>query len=811
MDIFEETKNELLDITDRMHNVLAMARFMPGVGTPPFETWLKARDAMREQVEEGVLRVAVVGSIKSGKSTFVNSYFGGDYLKRGAGVVTAMLTRIRAGRTLGASLYFKTWEEVGEEINQATTLFPSFEPPPDGVDIRREADRVKLRAALENLGAERLISQDARNLNAVLLASYLDGYEKVLPYMNSGKARYDFKKDRFPEHKPFVSDESMAVYLKDLAISMSGDHSLESQVELTDCQGSDSPNPLHLAMIEDYLYKTHLVIYVISSRTGVRRADIRFLNMLREMGLSDNVVFVVNADMSEHETVEDCQRVAGRVAEEVALIRPDPDVYCFSALYNLFGAMDELSKKDRVRRGQWQADTEFVEYSNRQTGEFIRRVNNRLTDDRLALLLSGHVERIHTMAAGVEDWVSIHSRLLEKDSTGARDMFTELRRQQDGIRQIRLMIRHTMDGALQKGRREIGREVDSFFDFQQGDVMRGIREFVLGYQVREPDLDDLKIPFSTKVYTAFQDLKTAVDAYMAETVNPRLMALVRGEERKISSILLEVSQPYDVMVRDALGRYVDAIREMGVELSDKGPGTLAPPDPARLKESAGLEIPPLTSTLKYGRNIRTEAVLRLGAYRAASGLKSLFTRKKDPDSNVEDARKALNDAVWRMKEETVQSLWAHFLDYRENLKFQYLYKMLERAARHMEESLSDRFQLYTEGMGETAGLLGEEQTTKDKARETLGEMRIEAATIRERVEAVRARIEKARPPDLAPEPESGAESASVQPSEPESELVVKQAARDPETVAENESREGAETPPDVSEDTEKRDDAGEEN
>ena len=68
--------------------------------------------------------MAVVGPIKSGKSTFLNSLLKGDFLKRGAGVVTSIVTRVRSGERLKATLYYKSWEEVNEDMEQALVLFP---------------------------------------------------------------------------------------------------------------------------------------------------------------------------------------------------------------------------------------------------------------------------------------------------------------------------------------------------------------------------------------------------------------------------------------------------------------------------------------------------------------------------------------------------------------------------------------------------------------------------------------------------------------------------------------------------------------
>ena len=89
----------------------------------------------------------------------------------------------------------------------------------------------------------------------------------------------------------------------------------------------------------------------------MREADIRFLSMIKNMGILENIVFVVNFDFSEHESIDDLKSLVNRVREELSMIKPDPDVYAFSALYNLFSAHPKsLSDKDRPRFEQWNAD-----------------------------------------------------------------------------------------------------------------------------------------------------------------------------------------------------------------------------------------------------------------------------------------------------------------------------------------------------------------------------------------------------------------------------------------------------------------------
>jgi len=329
MDTYSNLRDEILNINRDVSILFSTAKSIPGMADHSFGEWEKACENLPRQLAEDIIRVAIVGPIKSGKSTFLNSLFKGEYVKRGAGVITSIVTRVRNGGRLRAKLFFKSWDEINAEMEQALVLFPSanWRSEDSPFDIRQEKQRQALKRALGELSADQLITRSTRNINTVLLSSYLKGYETVSPLLNSGNAIQLYEDDRFSDHKAFVGNESMAVYLKDVLLEINSG-SVKSNVEIADCQGSDSSNPLHLAMIQDYLLFTHLMIYVISSRTGLRRADIRFLSMIKKMGILDNIVFVVNCDFSEHDSIDDLNALVDRVREELSMLKPDPDIYC---------------------------------------------------------------------------------------------------------------------------------------------------------------------------------------------------------------------------------------------------------------------------------------------------------------------------------------------------------------------------------------------------------------------------------------------------------------------------------------------------
>ena len=47
------------------------------------------------------------------------------------------------------------------------------------------------------------------------------------------------------------------------------------------------------------------------------------------MRIMDNFLFVLNCDFSEHESVENMKDLAGKVKEEISIIKPDQEIYSF--------------------------------------------------------------------------------------------------------------------------------------------------------------------------------------------------------------------------------------------------------------------------------------------------------------------------------------------------------------------------------------------------------------------------------------------------------------------------------------------------
>lgn len=742
METYTSLKAELLAINQDVYALFSNAKSIPGMTGHTFNDWEKTSSGINKQIAEEIIRIAVVGAIKSGKSTVINALFKGDYLKRGAGVVTSIVTRVRSGKRLKAKLFFKSWDDVNSDMQQAMVLLPVLNRhwENDRFDIRRKKERMDLQQALSALSSEHLISKGARTASSVLLSSYLKGYENVKEIISSDYVTRQYNDDGFAKHRDFVGEDALAAYLRDIQLEINFE-GIDGNIEIADCQGSDSPNPLHITMIQDCLLLTHLIIYVVSSRTGIREADIKFLSMIKKMGIMDNILFVVNCDFSEHESLDGVNALIDKIKEELSLIKPDPEIYAFSALYNLFKAQHgRLSPKDRMRLEQWEQEKALTDFSGRETERFEWSFDQKLTRERYSLLLKNHLERLDVISTGIDYWILINQKILSKDATSAGEIIAKVKHHQDSMNQMKSMIKNTLDGAVQKIEKKLKDDIDGFFDIRYGKIIKNIIEFVRDYRVPYHDHEkNLNAAgFSNTLYLIFQEFKYALDSFMAESVNPEVIRFIRQEETRIREHLDAIAGPYELMVQDALVEYSKLMESFGIECIQTKQKKIELPDMDAIKGMIGLSLPPVVAALSYSAKIKTEAVVRLGFYAVVKVFKKIIKR---PIQHNEEELLALKGSVLRLKRETERSISFLFKDYRENIKFQYIFKLVAAVSKNLYEALLDRFQAYVTDLSNVVQLVSSKKVDKHQTFELLKEMELASREINQRINAFREKIE----------------------------------------------------------------------
>ena len=82
----------------------------------------------------------------------------------------------------------------------------------------------------------------------------------------------------------------------------------------------------------------------------------------------------------------------------------------------------------------------------------------------------------------------------------------------------------------------------------------------------------------------------------------------------------------------------------------------------------------------------------------------------------------------------------HFKDYQENIKFQYIYKLIEAASNSLYETLIDRFQVYGTDLSDIVELINNKLINKQRASEILKDMEQTSMGIDGRINIIREKI-----------------------------------------------------------------------
>lgn len=736
---YKKIKTEILSLIQQLNDVFTQARTIPGMTDYRFGNWETILDNIESLLAEDIIRVAVVGSIKSGKSTFVNSLFKNDYLKRGAGVITSIVTRIVPGETLKAELFFKSWEEINAELRQAIILFPSENLPQDDFDIRNTDHRTRLETALADLPPDIIIADGVRNTNSVLISHYLEGYDEIKDWITQDSATVRFENESFYEHLKFTGNDVMAAFLKDIRLEIETDR-FSNETEIADCQGSDSVNPLHLSMIQEYLLTTHMIVYVISSRIGVREADVKFLSMIKKMGIIDNIVFVVNIDFNEHESLDDLSQLIGRIKNEIAMIKPDPELFSFSALYNLFKSSEiQLNEKDASKVSQWELDRQIASYSNQESRQFDVYLKTILTRKRYFLLLKNHIERLKYVHAGITQWISIHQNMLEKDTESVDETVSQIKNRQEKIEKVKSLLKRSINGAKQEIKSRIRTNTDRFFDTYKTGVTGKVLEFIKNYNF-SPDVAEShpNSTFTENLYSIFQDFKQSLDTYLAENINPELIQFIKNEENEIITQLNMLTGSFQDIIEEAIQDIQHSSEEAGQIFLNRD--RIDFPDIESIKKKEKLSYPMASNAMQYTTAIKTEAVVKFGLYRVILSIKNFF--RKTASRNREDKKMALRDGMTRIKKETEKSVRFLFVNYRENIKFQYLFKFVDALSDAFYERLIDYFSAYTTDLVKIGKLIQDQKVDKEQVVKIIKDTERIALSAKKDLDGIASHIEQ---------------------------------------------------------------------
>jgi GTPase SAR1 family protein len=698
-------------IVDETLTILEKIGEIPQMSDSSFDDFQKTCMRIPEQMSQGCLKIAVVGVIKSGKSTFVNSLIGKELVKRGAGVITSITTRIRKGAKNQAGLHFKSWDDVNAQLRNALILFPKSELPDcmpgdmpnymsdiiGSFDIRRKNDRQYLKKVYQSLMDTFPVTQEGISPQALLIGHALKGFDSCKDLVQADQSVINFKGKEFDKHKTFTSDANKAFYIKDACLDVYG-KTIDKNVELADCQGADSTDPAQFAHILDYLESSNLIIYCISSRIGLRQSDIVFLKRIKNLGLLDNILFINNCDLTEHENLDDLIKIEDSIHDSLQFLKIQPKIYSFSSLYNLFYKLEsKLSKKNLNRLKFWREEKKMIEYCDLKTHEFNLIFNDSIEKNKDILLNSNHLHRIGIIISHLEKHTDIFLDLLSSDKSKEVKALETIDKMNQNASRLKSIVANSIAGAVSGLNDEIELNLKDVFAYDNLSILSDTRDFIkkLPIDVEKYRSVTDKSGFNQILYLIFQDFKQKFALCCIENIKPRIKQMVKVQENRILSYFQSLFDSYqiDLLKSDQFSQFEDAL-----SLEQYQKDFIESIDIKNIKQILGLQIPEIIFEAKYTPRIKANVLTLFGLETLSEFLSAFFDKKSVSFSP------GLKKAVVKIKNENQRFLKRQFAQYHLTLQTNYFLPLIEASTRDFEEKIDERFNRYNSFKNEMSHL-----------------------------------------------------------------------------------------------------------
>ena len=558
----------------------------------------------------------------------------------------------------------KSWEEINAEVNEALSMvaLPRGFEGIESIDLRRDEDRHSLRQYIQELKQDSLSGRETFDPNIVLINGYLNGYATLSAHVKDEPVLLEFDADELDRHQDFVSQESQAVYLRDMELQLPISW-LGEMVEIGDCQGSDSPNPLHFAMLQEYLLSSHCILYLISSRVGIRQADLKLIEAIKILRLLPQTLFIVNVDLDEHGDMESLEGLQERIAEELGLLVPEAKIYAFSALFQLLetaNSTDELSAREGRRLEGWHEEQAMVELSRCGYEDFCNDLRMLVNRERSRVLYGSVLSHLQRVSQSMKDSVNTRQRLLSRDQAELETLAAEVKVRQQSVVAALSTVEHTLDGLRNSLKEQVRSAVDSYFDTKYGPIITDTMQF--GRKLSSVTVlvraNRRKPGSGSPIFSCFtRILGRRYLAISSTRVNLRIIDFAKNEEELIEKKLMETATGYWDLLGQALRQYQKTLTDSGLTLSQVAPETMPQP------QKPGITPPPFSAFIQRSEALgRGSLLLRFGLRRLRhlfSGLKSRVLRRDTTDmagSNEEVFR----EAVALVKKETQKELLSSF-------------------------------------------------------------------------------------------------------------------------------------------------------
>ncbi|MAC44060.1 MAG: hypothetical protein CL913_08980 [Deltaproteobacteria bacterium] len=632
-----------------------LAELLQWKDAPQLRHWQEALQHAEDRLQQAKVRIAVLGAVKSGKSTLLNAVLGADRLRRGAGILTSIVTRIQLGKISRAHLRFKSKSLLDRQFQAALAFLQSSDSSLPSCKLDQASERQSLLHWLDEQPAEEDTSHFSEE--RAFLRACLVGYSEAIGYLNNSTQVRTWSGEESCHHQAWVEQDSRAVFLEDLLLEEPG--WTWQGTEIADCQGIDSPNPLHLVQVQEYASRSNLLIYVISSRIGIRQADVHLLRNLYQLGLADQIIFVINLDLNEHEEQADVDRITEHILRDLRRCGwQQPHYFMFSALHLLLQRKLELTTREQKQLEFWQ-DHPVSQMSANAWKTFQEELHMRLAHQQSQTLLAGewrHCQRLHRQ---VSEFVERLQTTLSAETLDWEEWQSELQHRQRYLNYHEQNLRYTLKGGEQQWKQHIDYGIRALFERQGGKVWSSLDRFLRQLELTQP-----KDNFSPNIQSMLwvQEAREKLLRWVVDEINVSLLPEIARLCSEITMLVNQAVEPFF----EAL----DELQHREYKLQSKLQNDLvsSSENPKVYWQFPEIEPISFTTTMAF----QTPEQLRSWLLYGQSWFRTLWRKERNPQMDFHQQSQR------ELERQLRENLDFDVLNYQENLKYRYLWSGTEQ-------------------------------------------------------------------------------------------------------------------------------------
>ena len=632
-----------------------LAELLQWKDAPQLRHWQEALQHAEDRLQQAKVRIAVLGAVKSGKSTLLNAVLGADRLRRGAGILTSIVTRIQLGKISRAHLRFKSKSLLDRQFQAALAFLQSSDSSLPSCKLDQASERQSLLHWLDEQPAEEDTSHFSEE--RAFLRACLVGYSEAIGYLNNSTQVRTWSGEESCHHQAWVEQDSRAVFLEDLLLEEPG--WTWQGTEIADCQGIDSPNPLHLVQVQEYASRSNLLIYVISSRIGIRQADVHLLRNLYQLGLADQIIFVINLDLNEHEEQADVDRITEHILRDLRRCGwQQPHYFMFSALHLLLQRKLELTTREQKQLEFWQ-DHPVSQMSANAWKTFQEELHMRLAHQQSQTLLAGewrHCQRLHRQ---VSEFVERLQTTLSAETLDWEEWQSELQHRQRYLNYHEQNLRYTLKGGEQQWKQHIDYGVRALFERQGGKVWSSLDRFLRQLELTQP-----KDNFSPNIQSMLwvQEAREKLLRWVVDEINVSLLPEIARLCSEITMLINQAVEPFFEVL--------DELQHREYKLQSKLQNDLvsSSENPKVYWQFPEIEPISFTTTMAF----QTPEQLRSWLLYGQSWFRTLWRKERNPQMDFHQQSQR------ELERQLRENLDFDVLNYQENLKYRYLWSGTEQ-------------------------------------------------------------------------------------------------------------------------------------